>query len=85
MGDLHPVSMLITYYLLIGGLVNELFVRVPVIRALSLAGRTGNPAQTPLAGMVQGGTMTVFIALLAWFIVRVASCRRRTAVAAIAS
>ncbi len=76
---LHPVSMLITYYMLIGGLVNELFVRVPALRTLSLAGHTGNPVRTPIAGMTQGAVMMIFLAMLAWFIAKVALYRRRTA------
>lgn len=76
---LHPASMLITYYMLMGGLVNELFVRVPAVRALALAGRAGNPTQTALAGMVQGGVMMAFLTLLVWFTVKVALYRRRTA------
>ena len=75
---LHPVSMLITYYMLIGGLVNELFVRVAFIRDVAMAHAHGarNPAQTPLAGTVQGTVMLIFIAMLVYFIVRVALNRR---------
>ena len=68
---LHPVSMLITYYMLTGGLVNELFVRVPFIRAL------GRQAAT----LAQTGAMMVFVALLVWSAVKVALYRRRTAIA----
>ena len=74
---LHPVSMLITYYMLIGGLVNEVFVRVPFLRALALSGHTGNPVRTPLAGMVQGSVMMIFLVMLVWFIAKVALYRRR--------
>lgn len=76
---LHPVSMLVTYYMLIGGLVNELLVRVAFIRDFAMANAHGarNPAQTPLAGMIQGTVMLIFIAMLAYFIVKVALYRRR--------
>jgi len=75
---LHPISMLITYYMLIGGLVNELFVRVAFIRDFAMANAHGarNPAQTPLAGMVQGTVMLIFIAMLVYFIVKIALYRR---------
>jgi hypothetical protein len=54
-------------------------VRVPFVRALALAGHTGNPVRTPLAGMVQGGVMMAFLALFVWFTVKVALYRRRAA------
>jgi uncharacterized membrane protein len=75
---LHPVSMLVTYYMLIGGLVNELFVRVAFIRDFAMAHAHGarNPAQTPLAGTAQGTAMLIFIAMLVYFIVKVALHRR---------
>jgi uncharacterized membrane protein len=77
---LHPASMLITYYMLIGGLVNEVLVRVGVVRDFAMAHAHGirNPAQTPLAGALQGGTMLAFIALLIVFIVQVALARGKT-------
>jgi hypothetical protein len=78
---LHPVSMLVTYYMLIGGLVNELFVRVPFIRALATAGHPGNPVRTPIAGMMQGLVMMIFLAMLVWFAVKVALGRRGPAIA----
>ena len=76
---LHPVSMLVTYYMLIGGLVNEALVRVSVVRDFALAHAHGarNPAQTPLAGMIQGSVMLAFIVLLVVFIVQVALSRRK--------
>jgi uncharacterized membrane protein len=80
---LHPVSMLITYYMLIGGLVNELFVRVPFIRATAMAQLhgVGNPARSPLAGAVQGAVLLAFFALLILFITQVALRRRRVRIA----
>jgi uncharacterized membrane protein len=71
---LHPVSMLTTYYMLIGGLVNELFVRVPFIRAIAMAQLhgQGNPARAPIAGAVQGAVLLGFLVLFVWFITKVA-------------
>lgn len=76
---LHPVSMLITYYMLIGGLVNELFVRVPFIRAIATAQLhgQGNPARSPIAGEVQGAVLLAFFALLIVFTAQVALRRRK--------
>jgi uncharacterized membrane protein len=75
---LHPVSMLTTYYMLIGGLVNEIFVRVPFIRAIATAELhgQGNPGRAPIAGAVQGAVMLTFVAILVWFVARVAIHRR---------
>lgn len=75
---LHPVSMLITFYMLIGGLVNELFVRVPFIRAIATAQLhgAGNPTRAPIAGEVQGAVLLAFFALLAVFTTQVALRRR---------
>lgn len=75
---LHPVSMLITYYMLMGGLVNELVVRVPFIRAIATAQLhgAGNPARSPLAGAMQGAVLLAFFVLLIVFITQVALHRR---------
>jgi uncharacterized membrane protein len=82
---LHPVTMLITYYMLIGGLVNELFVRVPFIRAVAMAQLhgQGNPARAPVAGTTQGAVMLGFIVVLIWFITKVALYRRNLRMAAV--
>jgi uncharacterized membrane protein len=75
---LHPVSMLVTYYMLIGGLVNELFVRVAFLRALAIAQLHGadNPVRAPIAGEVQGAVMLVFVVLMFYFVAKVALHRR---------
>jgi uncharacterized membrane protein len=74
----HPVSMLVTYYMLIGGLVNELFVRVAFLRNFARAQLhgAGNPVRAPIAGEVQGVVMLVFVAMLIYFVTRVALYRR---------
>ena len=74
----HPLSMLFTYYMLIGGLINELFVRVAFLRALAMAqlpAGARNPAQSPLAGMIQMAALLWFLGALVWFIVKVARHR----------
>jgi len=75
----HPVSMLITYYMLIGGLVNEVFVRVAFLRELALSEvhGAGNPVQTPIAGLTQMAALAGFLILLVMFVVQVARRRRR--------
>ena len=74
----HPFCMLFTYYMLIAGLINELFVRVPVLRAFAMAqlpAGARNPAQSPLVGMVQMVAMLWFFGALIWFGVKVARHR----------
>jgi uncharacterized membrane protein len=74
----HPVAMLVTYYMLIGGLVNELFVRVAFIRdyAQSQIHGAGNPTRAPVAGEVQGAVLIVFLILVVYFPIKVALHRR---------
>jgi uncharacterized membrane protein len=76
----HPASMLISYYMLVGGLINELFVRVPYLRDIARAAMPAGQAngQSPVVGMAQFGCMVVFIGILVWFMVKVALYRRRS-------
>jgi uncharacterized membrane protein len=74
----HPLSMLTTYYMLIGGLINEAFVRLDVLRAVVRAqahGSTGFFA-TPAVGLAQSGAMLLFIVLALYFVIKVALYRR---------
>jgi len=76
---LHPLSMLVTYYMLIGGLVNELFVRVAFLRSFARAqlhGAGDRGRLPPVVGDVQGVVMLVFLVLLIYFLTRVALRRR---------
>jgi uncharacterized membrane protein len=78
----HPIAMLFTYYMLIGGLINELFVRVAVLRNFALAHGRFNVAGSPIVGMAQFAAMLVFLVLLIYFPVKVALYRRRVSLAA---
>jgi len=74
----HPLAMLVTYYMLIGGLINELFVRVTPLRALVRAQAHG-PAgffASRAVGLSQFAAMIVFLVLLVYFIAKVAVTRR---------
>jgi hypothetical protein len=76
---LHPASIVITHYMLVGALINELFVRIRALRIYALAQLTipGNVAQAPIVGRLQRGAMLAFLVVLLWFMVRVAYDRRR--------
>jgi len=80
----HPFSMLFTYYMLVGGLINELFVRVHVLRAIAATQlHSGqNVAQTPVVGLSQFAAMIFFIVLLVYYMAKVALYRRRARLAA---
>jgi uncharacterized membrane protein len=70
----HPIAMLVTYYMVIAALVNELFVRVTPLRLFAegqLQGAAANPAQAPIARIVQMGARIGFLLLLVWFVAKV--------------
>jgi len=78
----HPIAMVMSYYMLVAGLINELVVRVLPLRHIAeaqLAGAAMNVAQSPLARAIQMTNRLVFLLVLAWFIVKVALSRRRAA------
>ena len=74
----HPLSMLTTYYMLIGGLINEAFVRITALRAVVRAQAHGpnDFFATHAVGMAQGSAMLLFVVLFLYFIVKVALYRR---------
>lgn len=65
---LHPVGMVVSYYFLIGGLVNEVFSRVAPLQ----------PFRGAMQGMAQGVTMLVFTVVLIYFLVAVRRQRARS-------
>ena len=81
----HPALMIGSYYVLIGGAINEAFARIGALRAAAMAGSPGAQAliETRMVGMVQGTAMMIFAAMILWFMVKVARSRgRRTYTAA---
>ena len=75
----HPIAMLTTYYMLMGGLINELFVRVSVLRAIMVAHQLPGSHQSPVVGAAQSAAMLVFLIMVIVFAIRVAMYRRRAA------
>jgi len=84
---LHPFSMLFTYYMLVGGLINELFVRVDVLHAFAITQSRGvrNIAASPVVGLTQFAAMVLFLLLVTTFLVKVARYRRRARLPAVAA
>lgn len=69
----HPIAMMLSYYVLLGGLVNELFVRVEALRPFAFT--MVNGAQrfgSPITGMTQAAVMLATFLLIVLFVVRVA-------------
>ncbi|MBX7198295.1 MAG: DUF2306 domain-containing protein [Rhodospirillaceae bacterium] len=75
----HPVMMILSFYLLIGGAVNEAFSRIGGLRNAAMAGSpwATNIAQTKMLGMAQGAAMMVALAMIVWFVGGVARKRSR--------
>lgn len=70
---LHPVGMVVSYYMLIGALLNEVFARADALQRF---------AGGQVLGMVQGTNMMLFAVVLLYFIVKVGMRRSRLRVAA---
>lgn len=66
---LHPAGMVISYYMLIGALINEAFARADVLQVY---------AGTRAAGLTQAANMMLFMGVLGYFAVRVALRRARS-------
>ena len=76
---IHPSAMVLSYYMLIGGGINEMFARLDPLRALAKAsaGATGNAANAPIIGLVQTAAMAGTLLLILYFAIKVALYRRR--------
>ena len=69
----HPAAMILSYYDLIGGGVNEIFARIDVFRALAFPPGTHRSfGGSPVIGLVQVGAIALTILLLIYFCARVA-------------
>jgi len=75
---IHAQAMLASYYILIGGFINEAFVRILPLRtlALSLTPRASNPINTLLVGEFQTASTMIWLALAIWFAIKVMRDRR---------
>jgi len=79
----HPTAMMLSYYVLVGGAVNEAFARIDPLR--DLARRSAGLAQranAPIVGLVQTAVMAATLVLIVYFMVRVAIYRRTARLAA---
>lgn len=76
----HPVAMMVSYYLLIGGLINELFVRVNVLRPFAFVVVNGRMifGSTPAVEITHHVNELATLFLVVMFVVKVWRYRRLT-------
>lgn len=70
----HPIAMILSYYMLVGGAINEAFARVDVLRALSHQSRFLHA--TPPIALTQTAWMAATFILILFFTAKVALYRR---------
>jgi hypothetical protein len=74
----HPISMTLGYYVLVGGLINEAFARIDALRPLAYTMTEAGPRfGSRISGMTHGAAMLAVLVLLALFVVRVALRRHK--------
>jgi uncharacterized membrane protein len=59
----HIIGMVLSYYMLIGGAVNEAFLHIPALRPLMME-------QSPVFGLTHFAVQLIFLALLIYFPIR---------------
>lgn len=59
--QVHIISMVVSYYLLIGGAINETFLHVPTLRPYIVN-------NAPIVGMTHGITQIIFVGVLTYFL-----------------
>lgn len=74
----HPIAMMLTYYLLVGGLINELFARLNVLRPFAFTVVNGQRVFTitPVIQTTRLATELATLVVLLLFVVKVWRYRR---------
>jgi uncharacterized membrane protein len=72
----HPTMMVLSYYDLVGGGINEVFARVDAVRGF-VRDATGVTTPGPMVGMTHTAWMALCVVLIVWFLARVALWRRQ--------
>ncbi|HEV2421731.1 MAG TPA: hypothetical protein VGS59_08495 [Candidatus Acidoferrales bacterium] len=76
----HPVAMTLSYYLLIGGLINETFARVNILRPHAVDIINGKPVfPSHIVNMTHTANELAFLIILILFCVKVWRYRRSSA------
>jgi uncharacterized membrane protein len=72
----HAQAMLLSYYLLGSALINELFARVAVLRALALPPHAATTLNSPLVRQAQLTLLLLWVACAVWFALKVYDRRK---------
>ncbi|HTW36734.1 MAG TPA: hypothetical protein VMD53_19105 [Rhizomicrobium sp.] len=74
---IHPISMVLSYYVVVGGLINEIFGRVAFFRAMAIKSAAGavHRANAPIVQTVQIWAIAATIVLIVYFLAKVARYR----------
>jgi uncharacterized membrane protein len=75
----HPIAMTLSYYILIGGAINEAFARLDALHALalhSMHATNGNAVGAPLIGLTHSAAMAGAFIIILYFTAKVALYRR---------
>ena len=75
---LHPIMMVLSYYLLVGGAINEAFARIDPLRDVARRSAAGlaQPGNAPIVGLAQTAAVAATFVLIVYFMARVAIYRR---------
>lgn len=74
----HPVSMALGYYVLVGGLINEAFARINALRPMAYTMTEQGPRfGSAVTGMTQSAAMLATLLLIILFVVRVGLRRHK--------
>lgn len=59
----HIVCLVLSYYMLIGGAINEAFIRIPMLKSYFYS-------KSPIIGVIHTTTMLFFIILIIYYIIK---------------
>jgi hypothetical protein len=75
----HPIAMTLSYYVLVGGLINEAFARIDMLHSMAYVDLPGGGRRfgSAITGMTHSAAMLATLLLLILFVVRVGLRRRK--------
>jgi uncharacterized membrane protein len=74
----HPIAMILSYYLLVGGAINEAFVRIDALHTLAAhsAGSLSHAMGAPIIRLAHTAAMAAAFMLILYFVAKVVLYRR---------
>jgi hypothetical protein len=73
------IAMILGYYMLIGGAINEAFARIDALHTMALRSAhaiNGHAVGAPLVGLAQSAAMAAALVLILYFTAKVSLYRR---------